>query len=107
MKKPKTVDPLLDVPQVAAYINAPQGTVRRLIRNGVIPVVKLGGKDKSRIRVKRSDLDALIAANYHPATSGPLASRPSEQNAPRRARREVLDQLHAHQRSLPETAHVA
>ena len=66
---------LLEVWEVADYLNLTEGTVRRLIRDGVIPVVKLGGKKKSRIRVRRSDLDALIAANYRPATSGPLAER--------------------------------
>ena len=66
---------LLDVWQVCDYLNFTEGAVRRLIRDGVIPVVKLGAKSKSRIRVRRADLDALIAANYRPATSGPLAGR--------------------------------
>lgn len=60
-------------PDTCDYLNLTEGTVRRLIRDGVIPIVKLGGKVKSRIRVRRADLDALIAANYHPATTGPLA----------------------------------
>lgn len=70
------IDPwpdLMEVPDGADYLNVTEGTFRRLVRDGVIPIVKLGGKKKSRIRVRRSDLDALIAANYHPATSGPLA----------------------------------
>lgn len=66
---------LLDVWEACDVLNMPEGTVRRLIRDGVIPVVKLGGKSKSRIRVRRQDLDALIAANYVPATSGPLAAK--------------------------------
>lgn len=65
---------LMEVLDAADYLNLTEGTVRRLIRDGVIPVVKLGGKKKSRIRVRRGDLDALIAANYRPATSGPLAA---------------------------------
>lgn len=72
------IDPwpdLMEVPDTADYLNLTEGTVRRLIRDGVIPIVKLGGKKKSRIRVRRADLDALIAANYQPATSGPLAEQ--------------------------------
>jgi excisionase family DNA binding protein len=64
---------LLDVPETALYLNCPEQTVRRLVRDGVIPVVKIGGKKRSRIRIRRIDLDALIEANYTPATTGPLA----------------------------------
>jgi len=67
------LDPLFDVWQVSDYTNMSEPAVRRLIRDGVIPVIKLGGKAKSRIRVRKSDLDALIAASLTPATSGPLA----------------------------------
>jgi excisionase family DNA binding protein len=64
---------LMQVPDMCDYLDITEGTGRRLIRDGVIPIVKIGGKKKSRIRVRRVDLDALIEANYHPATSGPLA----------------------------------
>lgn len=66
-------DPLLDVWQVADYLGYTEGAVRRLIRDGVIPVVKIGGQPKSRIRIRQSALDALIEASTTPATSGPLA----------------------------------
>jgi excisionase family DNA binding protein len=75
MSKPKTGPALLTVPQAAADLSTSQDTVRRLIRDGVIPVVKVGGKPKSRIRIRRCDLDQLLAEGYHPATTGPLAPR--------------------------------
>lgn len=59
----------------ADYIGTTEGTIRRFIRDGVLPYSKPGGKTKSRILIRRTDLDALIAANYHPATSGPLADK--------------------------------
>jgi excisionase family DNA binding protein len=66
---------LMQVPDMCDYLDITEGTGRRLIRDGVIPIVKIGGKKKSRIRVRRVDLDALIAANYQPATTGPLAAQ--------------------------------
>lgn len=66
---------LMQVLDMCDYLDITEGTGRRLIRDGVIPIVKIGGKKKSRIRVRRVDLDALIAANYHPATTGPLAAQ--------------------------------
>lgn len=68
-----TAHPLLTIPEAAAYLNVSVPTMWRLRRDGVVPVVKLGNKAKSRVRVRREDLDALIAAGYQPATSGPLA----------------------------------
>ncbi|UJP40816.1 helix-turn-helix domain-containing protein [Cellulomonas palmilytica] len=70
-----TVTPpaLLDLWQVGDYLNMTDDAVRRLIRDGVIPTVKIGGRPKSRIRVRRTDLDALIEASLTPATTGPLA----------------------------------
>lgn len=71
--KPQLADPLLDLWQVADYINYSEPAVRRLVRDGVIPVVKIGGREKSRIRVRQSALDALIEASTTPARTGPLA----------------------------------
>jgi len=75
MKKTPTPSPdaLLDLWEVGDYLNMSESAVRRLVRDGIVPVIKLGGRPKSRIRVRRSDLDALIAASLSPATSGPLA----------------------------------
>lgn len=67
-------DPLLDVYEVMDYINFTEGAVRRLIRDGVIPVVKIGGLPKSRIRVRQSALDDLITRSTAPATTGMSAS---------------------------------
>lgn len=68
-------DDLLDTWQVADVLGMTEPGVRRLIRDGVIPIIKLGGKAKSRIRVRRSDLQRLIEASTRPATSGPLAPK--------------------------------
>lgn len=65
--------PLLTVDEAAAYLNVTASTVRRFRRDGLIPVVKLGGQAKSRIRFRRADIDALIESGYSPATAGPLA----------------------------------
>jgi len=73
MNKPKLVQPdLLDLWQVADYLGITEPAARRLVRDGVIPVIKIGGKPKSRIRVKRATLDALIEASTTPASAGPL-----------------------------------
>jgi excisionase family DNA binding protein len=66
-------DPLLDLWQVADYLGYSEPAVRRLVRDGVIPIIKLGGKKRSHIRVRQSALDALIEASTTPATTGPLA----------------------------------
>ena len=57
----------------ADYLGVTEGTVRRWLRDGVCPFSKPGGKTKSRILIRRTDLDALINAGYVRATSGPLA----------------------------------
>lgn len=66
-------DPLLDLWAVGDYLGYTESAVRRLVRDGVIPVVKIGGRKRSRIRVRQSALDALIEASTTPARSGPLA----------------------------------
>lgn len=63
----------LDVWESAAYVGISEGAMRRLIRDGVVPITKPGGKARSRIRISTADLDALMAAGRVEATSGPLA----------------------------------
>jgi excisionase family DNA binding protein len=63
----------LDVWQASEYIGISEGAMRRLIRDGVVPHTKPGGKAHSRIRVSTADLDALMAAGRVEATTGPLA----------------------------------
>lgn len=75
MSKNNLPDPLLDVWQVSDYLGITESTARRLIRDGVIPIIKIGGKARSRIRVRQSALDALLEASTTPATTGPLAGR--------------------------------
>lgn len=72
-KHDPSISPLLTVDETAAYLNVTPSTVRRFRRDGVLPVVKLGGHAKSRIRFRRTDVEALIESGYMPATTGPLA----------------------------------
>ena len=69
----KPADPLLDVWETSDYLGYTEPAVRRLIRDGVIPVIKIGGRAKSRVRIRQSALDALIEASTTPARTGPLA----------------------------------
>ena len=64
---------LLEPWEAAVYLGLTEDGLSRLIRDGVIPVCKLGGRPRSRVRIRKSDLDALISASLTPATSGPLA----------------------------------
>ena len=73
MKKQAPASPLLTVDEAATYLNVTPATVRRFRRDGLLPVIKLGGHTKSRIRFRRADIDALIESGYTPATTGPLA----------------------------------
>lgn len=55
----------LTVEQVAGTLQVSQETVRRWIRNGELPVLDISG-GRGGYRIKRSDLDAFIAARYGP-----------------------------------------
>lgn len=59
--------------QAAIYLGQTDDGLDRLIRDGVVPIVKLGGRVKSRVRIRKTDLDALIEASLIPATRGLLA----------------------------------
>jgi excisionase family DNA binding protein len=62
-----------EVWDAADYIGVSEASLRRLIRDGAVPISKPGGKLRSRIRIQRQDLDALMAAGRIEATTGPLA----------------------------------
>jgi len=49
------------VPEVALALGCSGPTVRRLIAEGVIPVVQLGGKGHA-LRIRRPDVDKLLEA---------------------------------------------
>lgn len=63
---------LLEKWEVEAYLNVSGSTLEKWVRAGRIPVVRLGGQPRSRLRFRRADLDAFIAASTSPATVGPL-----------------------------------
>jgi hypothetical protein len=51
----------------------PAVTVRRFIQEGLIPIMKPGGRPKSHIRIWSGHLDEPMERGYRPATTGPLA----------------------------------
>ena len=57
--------------QVASHLAVAQETVRRWIRAGELAVLDLGAR-RAGYRIRRSDLDAFIAARYGPV--GKLAA---------------------------------
>ena len=65
-------DPLLDTPAISAYTGFPIRLVRRLIIDRDLPVTKV----RSRVYIRRSDLDAYIASCERPAKGhgGPALS---------------------------------
>jgi excisionase family DNA binding protein len=56
-------DPLLTVDDVAAALGLNQQTVRNYIDDGVLPAVRVGNR---RVRIRRSALDAFLAAGETP-----------------------------------------
>jgi excisionase family DNA binding protein len=53
----KIAAPLASISEIATYLNVSEITVRRRIRNGELLATKIGGQ----IRIKWSDVDALVA----------------------------------------------
>lgn len=53
-------DEFLTVAEVAAILKLNQQTVRNWIDSGFLPAMRIG----RRVRVKRSDFDALLEASY-------------------------------------------
>jgi excisionase family DNA binding protein len=47
--------------QAAAYSSIPLSTFRRYLREGRIPFVRPGGRERSRIRIRRCDIDAFMS----------------------------------------------
>ena len=56
-------DPLLTVEDVAAALGLNQQTIRNYIDDGVLPAVRVGNR---RVRIRRSALDAFVAAGETP-----------------------------------------
>jgi len=64
---------LLSVPEAAMVLELSGPTVRRLIREGVVPIVQLGGRGHA-VRIRRSDLDRLLEAQSRSADGLPNAA---------------------------------
>lgn len=61
---------MLTIDEVAEVLNLTVDTVRRLVRNGVIPAVKIGTASNSPLRVNPADLANLIGRSaHHPASN--------------------------------------
>ncbi len=59
----------MTVADVAALLKLNQQTVRNWIDAGTMPAVRIG----RRVRIKRSDFDAVVEANYSGPTTAPAA----------------------------------
>ena len=53
-------DELLTVAEIAAELKMNQQTIRNWIESGYLPAIRIG----RRVRVKRSDFEALLEASY-------------------------------------------
>ena len=61
---------LLDRYQAEDYLNVSGSTLEKWVRAGLLPVVRLGGQPRSRLRFRRADLDAFIQRSTTPAKAG-------------------------------------
>ena len=55
-RRPTSLDPLLDIPTVAAVCGVSEKTVRRWIQAGELPAAKLG----NQWRIRPRDLDDFV-----------------------------------------------
>ncbi|MHB8186926.1 MAG: helix-turn-helix domain-containing protein [Dermatophilaceae bacterium] len=62
---------LLDRYQAEDYLNVSGSTLEKWVRAGLLPVVRLGGQPRSRMRFRRADLDAFIERSTTPAKADP------------------------------------
>lgn len=60
-----TTPDLLSVPDSSEYLAVSERFIRRMVSEGRVPVVKLG----KHVRIRRSDLDAYIAASTREAVT--------------------------------------
>ena len=58
--RPTEPDELLTVAEIAAELKMNQQTIRNWIDSGYLPAIRIG----RRVRVKRSDFDALLESSY-------------------------------------------
>jgi excisionase family DNA binding protein len=61
---------LLDRYQAEDYLNVSGSTLEKWVRAGLLPVIRLGGQPRSRLRFRRADLDAFIQRSTTPAKAG-------------------------------------
>lgn len=66
---------LLTVAEAAQYLSMHPGSVRRLVQEGRLPAYRLGQTNRGRLRVRQSDLDALLRAT----TDGGAEGAPGEE----------------------------
>lgn len=63
-------DPLLTVDQAAAHAGLKPATIRAWVWRRTIPVYRVGTK---AVRIRRSDIDAIINAGFVPAADSRVA----------------------------------
>jgi excisionase family DNA binding protein len=50
----------LTISEVAELLRVSESTIRSYIRNGQLPCLKLGNGRSAAVRIRRSDIDALV-----------------------------------------------
>jgi len=59
---------LLNIAEVGAVLGLSRPTVRRLIAQGIVPTIQLGGRGHA-VRVRREDLERLLEARARDAAA--------------------------------------
>jgi len=60
----------MTVGEVADLLRVSESTVRSYIRNGKLPVLKLGEGRSAAVRIRRSDIDALVGFKPEEGSDG-------------------------------------
>jgi excisionase family DNA binding protein len=66
MKQQSVESELLRVPEVAERLRCTDEVVRRKIRSGELPGLRLGSGRRAPLRVERGELDAWLESRHYP-----------------------------------------
>jgi excisionase family DNA binding protein len=62
-------DRVLLVPEVAERLRVREWTVRRLIREGRLPVVRVGASGQRGLRIMESELERFLRGQHEPVAN--------------------------------------
>lgn len=63
MSQTQAVPELLTKEQAAEYSTFSYSTIRRWMEEGLLPYIKIGNGRGARVRIRRSDIDAMMDAH--------------------------------------------